>query len=257
MKKYLLGAAAALAVGVPAAQAETTGHLDFSYQTASIDWSSGSDDDVDTWALGGALITPLHGNWNLQFDANHMNYTWNDSDYDAAANNTSAHIVHRTDGHAVGGYVGFGSIWGQTLYMYGLEGQIYMPNATIGGVVQRASSSDYYDYSAWDARVTGSYFMSDQLAFNGSLSYTDFDDYDTSVTGIGIGAEYRFTNCPWSVNGNYLNESWDYGSSDADVDLFRIGLSYDFGTGSARERSQEGASFDSARPFVDVWTRWD
>lgn len=257
MKKYLLGAAAALAVGAPSAYADTSGHVDFSYQTANIDWGGGSEDDIDYWDLGGAVVTPLHDGWNLELSANHSNYTWDGSDWDGAATAVSLHAFYRNDSYGLGGYAGFGGIWGATAYMVGGEGQMYLPNATLTGAIQWANTSDYWDYSAWDMRVGGSYFFNDDFAVNGTISYTEFDDYDTNATGIGIGAEYRFAGSAFSINGSYLNESWDYGSSDADADVFRIGGSWDFGTGSLKERSQEGASFDSARPFIDVWTRWD
>lgn len=257
MKTYLLGAAAVLAVGAPSAYAnDTSGHVDFSYQTANIDWSGGGSDDVDTWDFGGAVLVPMNG-WGLQFNAHHENYNWNSSDYDDAATSATAHVISRNDSYAFGGYAGFGSAYGQTIYMVGLEGQLYMPNVTVDGALQWGDMSDGYDYTAWDARVSGSYFVNDNFAVNGGISYTSFDDYDDNATDFNIGATYRFTGSGFSVNGSYTNESWDYGSSDADADIFRVGFSYDFGTDSLKERSQQGASFDNERPFIGVWTRWD
>lgn len=256
MKNALLGAAAVFAIIAPAAaHADTTGHIDLSYQTANID--SGIDYDVDAWTLGGALIMPIEGAWNLQFAASHENYTYENSEYDSAATAVTAHGIYRNESYAFGGYAGFGGIYSQTLYMAGVEGQFYLPNATIGGTVSYGATSDAYDYTSWDARVNGSYFFTPQFAANATVAYTSWDDYDTDVTGLGIGAEYRFSNCPFSVTGNYLHESWEYGSSDADADVFKLGLTYDFGGLSLQERSQQGASFDGASQFMDVWTRWD
>ena len=258
MKKTLLGAAAAFAIAAPvSAHADVTGHLDLSYQAANIDWGGGGDSDVNAWTLGGAMIMPLHDGWNLQLDANHENYNWDSSDYDNAATNVTLHGVYRTDNYGIGGYAGFGSIWSQTIYMFGGEGQYYLPNATLGGAISYGAMSDGYDYKAWDARVNGSYFFTPNFAVNATASYTWWDDYDLDVTGFGIGAEYRFENCPFSIGGNYLRERWEYSSSDADVDIFKISLTYHFGADTLQAQSQHGASFDAAPRFIDVWTRWD
>ena len=258
MKKTLLGAAAAFAIAAPvSAHADVVGHFDLSYQAANINWSGPGDSDVNAWTLGGAMIMPLHDGWNVQFDANHENYNWDGGDYDSAVSNVTLHGVYRTDSYGIGAYAGFGSIYSQTLYMIGGEGQYYLPNATIGGAISYGATSDGYDYNAWDARINGAYFFTPDLDVNGTVSYTSWDDYDTSVTGIGIGGEYRFANCPFSVGANYLHETWDYGSSDVDANVFKISLSYHFGADSLQAQSQHGASFDAAPRFVDVWTRWD
>jgi len=257
MKKTLFGAAAAIAIIAPfgAAHAEGSGHIDLSYQAANIDWSNGSNDDVDAWNLGGAMIMPM-GGWDLQFDANHENFNWG-GDYDYTNDNVTAHAILRNDAWALGGYAGFGSYYGDTLYMIGGEGQMYMNNITLGGALSYAESSDGYDYNAWDARVNGSYFVTPNFELNATLSYTSWDDYDDNATGYGVGARYRFDGSRFSVSGNYLRENWDYGTSDADADVFKFGVSYAFGSDSLQDESQHGASFDAATRFVDVWTRWD
>lgn len=259
MKKTLFGAAAAIAIIAPlgVAHAEGSGHIDLSYQAGNLDYGSGSDYDIDAWNFGGAMIMPM-GGWDLQIDANHENYTWDSSpDYDYAATNVTAHAVLRNDQYAFGGYAGFGGIYSQTLYMVGAEGQWYMNNITLGGSVSYGTTSDAYDESAWDARVMGSYFLNPNFELNATIAYTSWDDYDDTATGYGIGARYRFDGSRFSVSGNYLRENWDYGTSDADADVFKVGVSYAFGSDSLQDENQHGASFDSASRFVDVWTRWD
>jgi len=65
-----------------------------------------------------------------------------------------------------GGYAGFGGIYGQTLYMVGAEGQFYLNNITLGGAVSYGDTSDGYDYTAWDGRINGSYFVTPNFAVN-------------------------------------------------------------------------------------------
>jgi hypothetical protein len=258
MKKTLFGAAAAIAIVAPfgVAHAEGSGHIDLAYTSSNLDYSGGGNSDIDAWTFGGAMIVPM-GGWDLQIDASHENYNWDNSDYDNAATNVTAHAIMRNDQYAIGGYAGFGGIYSQTLYMVGAEGQMYFGNMTLGGAVSYGDTSDGYDYTAWDARINGAYFVNPNFELNATVSWTNWDDYDDTATGYGVGARYRFDGSRFSVSGNYLRENWDYGTSDADADVFKVGVSYAFGSDSLQDENQHGASFDAASRFVDVWTRWD
>lgn len=57
--------------------------------------------------------------------------------------------------------------------------------------------------------------------------------------------------------GGYRHEDWDYGSSDADADVFHFGVSFDLGTGSLQDRVQNGASFNETTSLMDIFSRWD
>lgn len=258
MKKTLFGAAAAIAIVAPmgAAHADATGHIDLSYQASNTDFNPGSSYDSNALNIAGAVIMPMAG-WDLQLDASHEDYNYDHSDYDNALTTFDAHAIWRNDAYAFGGYVGLGGVYGQTLYMGGLEGQYYTSNMTFDGALTYAATSDGYNYDLWNARVGGSYFINPNFDINASISYTDWDHYSDTVTGYGIGAAYRFSGSRFSVSGNYTRENWDYGSSDADSDVFKFGLSYAFGTDSLQEESQRGASFNNAAPLVDVFSRWD
>lgn len=258
MKKTLFGAAAAIAIVAPmgAAHAEGSGHIDLSYQAATTDFSPGGSYDSNALNLAGAVIVPMNG-WDLQIDASHEDYNYNNSDYDNALTTFDAHAIWRNDSYALGGYVGMGGVYSQTLYMAGAEGQFYTSNMTFDGAISYAATSEAYDYQLWDFRVRGAYFVTPNFDINATISYTDWDNYDDSVTGYGIGAAYRFDGSHFSVSGNYQRENWDYGSSDADSDVFKVGLSYAFGTDSLMQESQHGASFNNAAPMVDTFSRWD
>ncbi|MGE3251857.1 MAG: hypothetical protein AB7J28_16915 [Hyphomonadaceae bacterium] len=259
MKSTLILGAAALAASVGAAGAAhaTTGHVSGSYSTANVEYDGGSEDDIDSWGLSGAFISPAVHGVDVQFSASHENNTWDGSDYDNGQSTVAVWGTHRTGNFGFGGYFGFGNEWSQTVYMYGGEVQFYLPNATIRGVAQHGSMSDAYDYSATDLRVDATWFIMEQLAATLGVSHTDFDDYDDSATGVHVGGEYRFANSPVSISADYLWEDWDYDPGGAEGNIFRIAATWDFGTGSLQERSQTGASFGAERQFLDVWTRWD
>lgn len=260
MKKILWGAAAALAVAAPAANAETTGHVDFSYQTANLEYDGGSDYDIDGWRLGGAVITPLSDAWSVQFDAAHQTATYDNSDYDNGYSAATAHALYNGGSWRAGGFGGFSSIYGQTLYMLGGEGQWNHSNFSLDGSLTYGATSDGYDYEMWDVRIGGDYFLSPDFALNGAISNTtlEYSSGETDVTGLELGAAYRFANSPFSVEGGYRYEQWEYdGGSEADANIFRIGVSFDFGSGSLQERVQEGASFNNAISIADIYSRWD
>jgi hypothetical protein len=259
MKKILLGAVAAATVAAPA-YADTTGHVDFSYQTANLEYDSGNDYDIDGWRLGGAVITPLSGAWSLQLDAAHNSSTWDDSDYDYSFSSTTAHAIYNGGSWRVGGFAGFGEVYGQTLYTIGGEGQWNASNFSIDGQLAYGSTSDGYDYDVTDVRVGGDYFFSPNLALNGSISSTEigYSSGETQIVGVGFGLAYRLADSPISFEGGYRFEDWDYnGGGEGEANIFRVGVSFDFGTGSLQERVQEGASFNDANALTEIFSRWD
>ncbi len=259
MKKILLGAMAAAAVAAPA-HADTSGHIDLSYQSSNVDYSGGGDDDIDGWRLGGSVITPLSDAWSIQFDAGHQTSTYDNSDYDNGYSSATAHALYNGDGWRAGGFAGFGSVYGQTMYLLGGEGQWNTSNFSFDGALTYGATSDGYDYEVWDVRVGGDYFFTPDFALNGSLSSTQLEYCcgDTDIFAVGIGAAYRFANSPFSIEGGYRHEEWEYsGGGDADANVFRLGVSFDFGSGSLQERVQQGASFNDSTTLMDVFSRWD
>src|SRR6476620_1370696 len=114
LKKHLIIAASAavLALTAVAAQAEPVGHIDGSY-------SNSNDADSDSWAIGGGVVFPA-GPLNVEIDATGST-THTDGFGNSKAFNATAHLFHRNDQFAVGGFVSGAD---EGLYAYGAEGAV-------------------------------------------------------------------------------------------------------------------------------------
>ena len=70
MRRFLAISAATIALAVPSiATAGTPGFVDVSLGTIDVDG-----DDLTTMGVGGSVVAPLSGNWNVQFDGEFTRY---------------------------------------------------------------------------------------------------------------------------------------------------------------------------------------
>jgi len=229
VKKYLLATAAvAAAIALPAvASAQATGYIDGSY--TRIETPFGDGDGVTVG--GGVLLTPdapvqvqLNGAFTSAEDAN------------AAA--VAAHVFHRTETWAAGGFVGYTDAEGvDGILNYGVEGSWYFPAVTLSGSASKLDNDDL----GLDATVLAAgikFFPTDNFSVGGSFGNVDIDgvgDFDV----FGAEAEFKF-NGPASVFASYDT------ADDLDVDIWSIGLRWNFGQDSLKSRDRSGASMGSS-----------
>jgi len=241
MKNYLLGAAAALAVVAPGIASAQSGDIGVSY--GSIDVSSS---DLDIYGLNGAFTNQTgHGNWVVQFDAASERL---ESSGSIGAGYAAANLGVRNEGWAFYGFAGFGEVYYASTTNVGLGGQLYFDRATVNGSIGHADF-DSFDASVTDLAIDGTWFFTDNFGVTGAAGFAEAESSgsDFDFTRLGIAANWRPDGTNFTIGGGYDNVDAD----GTDIDVWKISLSYNFGTATERERSQSGASFNGARRLYD------
>lgn len=242
MRKILMGAAAAFAVAAPGVAAADSADVGFHY--ANVDPDAGGDGDL--YGLSGAYSHQLGNGWVMQADGLHDRLDFGGGDIGSSYG--AVNLGMRGDSHAVYGFVGLSDAFAISFINLGVGGQLYLGNATINGSIGWSDADDF-DLSTTSARLDGTWFFTDNFGLTGEVGWaeTETGGADIDFTTLGVGAAWRFAGTGWTANAGYQNVDPDTG----DADIFRLGVSYNIGTSSERERSQEGASFDGARNLYE------
>jgi hypothetical protein len=258
MRKLLWGAAAALAISAPGlAHADTTGHIDAGWTNTGINDGFGN---FNQYSIGGAVQTDMAPGWTVQLDGSTLLHQWDHSSADYSFSYAAVHADTTLDNFDVGGFVGINNWYGEAGKMIGVEGRTAFDNISLQGSVAYSSFRYYGDYSAWDARIAGSYFLQPNWAINASIvgtwitpsgSHTNMGDYS-------IGTAYKFAHCPMSVSLDYTRSSIDYQHYHTyDANTFMLGLHWNFGGGTLQDDTNHGASWGGAQALESSMTRWD
>lgn len=243
MKKYLLGAAAALAVAAPGvASAQQTGYVDLGYSSTEID-VLGLSADGDAWTVGGATSWGGNGSFGGQFDGV---FSSTDGDGgDATSLNAGVHLFTRSTNSLIGGFVNYGSTDADAggdfdYWTIGLEGQWYMDRTTFDGALSYSEADDVdAEVTALDLGVTQ--FLTDNFSLNAGIGFGSLEvtGGDADLNTYGVGAEYQFAAMPISVFGGWTHGEID--DVDVETDTLNVGVRYNWG-GSLLERNRSGAS---------------
>jgi hypothetical protein len=233
MKKFLLGAAAALAFAAPGVASAQSGYVDLGYASAEGE-VLGVDTEGDGWQLGGAAA------WtNFQLDG-----VFSNSD-DTSSYLLGGHLFARNESHLFGGFANYGSVdpdggVDYDAWTLGLEGQWYADRTTFDGVLSYSDAEDLdTTFTALDLGAT--HFVSDNFSFGGKVGFGQLDIAGTDVDTLsyGIGAEWQFASAPISIFGGWDHLSLD--DIDTEQDTLSVGVRYSWG-GSLFERNRSGAS---------------
>lgn len=235
MKKLLIGAAAAAAILSPAvASADTNAVVGLQYSNTDFGF-----DTIDSYGFNGAFSHDLDNGLFIQVDGA---YSRSDLGGCCVANNYGAfHLGQRNDSYAFGGFASLGDLFAYSGIGVGIEGSLFWSNIVVNG------SLGYQDFgdvgiSLTQLAVDGSYFFTENLALNANISQTQGEDaLDGDWTNYGIGGEWR-TNGPTSFSLGYRTTDGDF-----EYDTWLLGVNFDFGTGSLRERASNGPSMNGAR----------
>lgn len=254
MKKYFLGAAAALAVVAPGvASAEMTGYAGAQYGWVD-DEDTSDKDAASSWF--GAFVTPLHGNWDFQFDGNvaDMDHGSHTHAWGAA----QGHAFMRNDNHAVGAFVSQLNIDGDNFYGLGIEGAMYFNNFTWSGQAGWAQATYDDPDDITNIGTQGAFFLNNNFMLTGEVGWTDSEWESEEAITYGLGGEYQFQGSPFSVSLNWVHADSDYdGGGSHEVDAFVLGGRLNFGTADLRERTNNGASFvglaNAVRDSILMW----
>ncbi|MBK6704715.1 MAG: hypothetical protein IPL62_02530 [Caulobacteraceae bacterium] len=238
MKKFLLSAAAALAIAAPGVAAADSGDVGVSFSNTD----AGGGFDFDTWSLNGGYVHNLDGNMILQFDGEHNKLDAGGGS-DLGVGYGAVNYGVRNDSYSFYGFVGLSDIFAVSATNYGIGGQYYLSNMTFNAS---------YGMSDWDGgldmtniHIDGTYFFTDNFGISAEAGQTDIDFTDWRT--LGVGAVWRPTGSNFTIDAGYRNFDFD----GAEADQFRIGFTYNIGSGSARENSQSGASLNGARTLFE------
>jgi hypothetical protein len=247
MRKWIIGAAAALAVALPGmAAAQTTANLGFNYANHD---SDDIGDDVDAFGLDGAFAHDFGNGWTVQGDGAHDRV--DSSGLDLGVSYGAINLGMRNENHSIYGFVGLADIIASSSTMVGVGGQWHLSQATLNGSVGFLDVGDALisDLELTSAHIDGTWFLTDNLGITGQAAWTEAESSgnDADWTTLGIGASYRVSGTPWTVSGEYQNRDADFG----DVDTFRIRVAFAIGTSTAREEAQGGPSWNGAESLYD------
>lgn len=238
MKKFLIGAAAALAIAAPGVAAAQTGHVDLSYQNTEAD-IGGLDAEGEGWNLGGSTAWGGDGTVGFQLDG-----SISEAD-DVSAWGVGGHAFARNSNHLIGGFVTYGNtdIDGGSdvdAWAVGAEGQYYFARTTLDGALTYSEADDLdAELTSVDAGLT--HFVTDNFSIGGNLGFGNIEvpGGDVDVTTWGLTSEYQFASAPISIFGGWQQTEID--DIDAEADTLSIGVRYNWG-GSLFERNRSGAS---------------
>jgi len=234
MKKYLLGAAAALAIVAPGVASAQSGYVDLGYSTTEI-----GPNDIETTALGGAYTWGGDGTIGFQVDGVVGMHEY-DGGPDVDTYNLGFHAFARNTGHLIGGFVNFGGTdfgggFDYDYYTLGAEGALYMSRTTLNGTLSWSDSEDLdSSLTALDLGIT--HFVTDNFSIGGNVGFGEIDG-GSDFTTLGVGGEYQFASFPISLYGGYSTTDFD----GTDADTLSLRVRYNFG-GTLFDRDRSGAS---------------
>ncbi|NEX93123.1 outer membrane beta-barrel protein [Caulobacter sp. 17J65-9] len=243
MKSSLLVTTAlgAVFIAAPAfAQEAVTGYADVDYGNINLDSDFG-DNDANAWSIGGAVEIPQQS-WGLQFD---VRYTDADDLTDQGVIQGTAHVHARNDQGLIGGFAGFtdSDVTDQT-WVIGAEGQYYFEQSTLSGSVGYGQIDDA-DVDIWGATGGLAYFIQDDFRVDGEIGWNQAEDGfgDLEVWSFGLGGEYQFPTVPISVFASYEHQEFDEDiPGDLSSDAFRVGIRWNYGGGTLKDRDRFGAA---------------
>jgi len=238
MRNWIIGAAAALAaVAAPSvAAAQATGYVGLVYSNSD---PSGATDDVESYGGEGAVAFAGSGSIVFEIDAAVTTTDDTGSGDDETGYGLVGHIYGRNSDHLFGGFVGIVGGEDTETWLAGLEANKYFASWTLAGALFYGNNDDF-DVDGWGANVEGRLFLTDNFRLNGNVGWVEVDSggADDDAMMWGVGGEYQFDAMPISIGAGWNNIDFDAG----DVDTWTVGVRYNFGGTTLRDRDRNGAS---------------
>ena len=241
MKKTILlsAVAAATLVAAPAFAQEASGYIGGVYGNVDVDTGFG-DADADVWGAEGSVAFDASSSLGIQLDASYLS----NDDFDTDTLSGTIHVFHRNDQWALGGFAGASDLDGDTAFQVGGEGAYYLEQFTIAGSVSYGTLDDS-DLDVWGANIEGRFFATDNLRFDARFGGFNADaGFGGDVDGLqfGVGAEWQIDAAPVSLWTSY--DSVQFDDVDVDVNTWLVGVRWNFGGKTLKERDSTGASFN-------------
>jgi len=246
MRKVALGAAAIALMAAPG-----LAHADTN-AVVGIDYNRASlpFGDVDIYGLNGAFNHDFSGGWNFQMDG----YAGRVSEGFCCltTNYVAAHLGVRNEGYSAAGFVALQSFSSLSGINVGVEGQMFFSQAMLEGSLSYTDWGDF-DLSATNAQIDGSWFFTPDFSVNAVVAYTSADEGGSNgnFTSYGLSGEYRFANSPTSVSLGWRRLDGE----GENADTWSVGVTFDLGTGTLQDRTTKGPSWNGARSVYENWDR--
>jgi hypothetical protein len=234
MRNWIIAAAALVAVVAPGVAAAQTGYVGAVYGNVDPDGAG----DEDFYGLEGAVAFSGSGSIVFEVDASIFDADDTDTSY-----GLTGHVLMRNDSHAVGGFIGLSDA-NETAWYGGVEANKYFDNFTVAGALFYGQSETAVlndDVEGYGLNVEGRYFVQDNFRVDANIGYAsiDVDNVgDDDVMVYGVGAEYQLAEFPVSFRAGYSTADSDFG----DADVWSIGVRYNWGGQTLRDRDRSGAS---------------
>lgn len=242
MKKHLFATAftAAALFAAPALAASGYVGVDAAHSEVEI---AGVEGDGEAYGLSGAVAMPVSETIGLELDGS-IAQSDTDGD-DLTVYSATAHVYQMTDSGRFGAFGGLAAADDVATWSVGLEGQGYTDKVNLGGAIGYVRQQDA-DLNAWGAAGSVDYFVSDNLSVgaNVALAVADVSGFDGELWNVGVDAEYLIPSLPVSIYGAYDHSESD--DIDMNADTFSVGVRFNFGAGSLKERSRQGPGLGSA-----------
>lgn len=247
MRNWIIGAAVALAAAAApsVAAAQATGYVGAVYSNTDF----GGGDDVDSWGAEGAVAFAGSGSIVFEVDASLVSVDDDFSDDDTGYG-LVGHIYSRNSDYLFGGFVGIAGSDDTETWLAGLEASKFFNQWTLAGAVFYGNNDDF-DTDGWGANVEGRVFLTDNFRLNGNVGWVSVDDGidEDDAMLYGVGGEYQFAGLPVSVGAGWSTVDFDGG----DVDVWTVGVRYNFGGLSLLDRDRNGASQASVIGLASVF----
>jgi len=243
MKKFLLSAAAALAIAAPAA-AETTGAVGVTYNSYDTSGSS----EYESWELDGYVFHRIAGPWAIQAEGRYEDAEY-DGGFESEGDHIALHGLYAADAFTAGVFVGNGTVFDDYDFdFFGAEAVFRHGDWTFeGSGTWEQQDGDYARF-----HLGTKYFFTQNFAVGARYGFTDREGGDWSSWDVG--ADYRFSGLPIVLTANYLQFEEDDGSWE--VDTWSIGARWEFGSSSLQEADRTAPIAD-IRNFLNDVRRWD
>jgi len=233
MRNWIIGAAAILAAAVPGVASAQSGYVGAVY--GNVDFDGGGDADV--YGVEGAVAFAGSGSIVFELDG-----AITDSDDADEGYGLMGHVYSRNDRHLFGGFVGIAGNDDTDTLTVGLEAAKYFSGWTLAGAVAYGENDDF-DSEGYGVNVEGRFFVQDNFRIDANLGWANIDYGgfgDDDAFSYGVGAEYQFAALPISIGAAWDHVEFD--EVDTEVDAWRVGIRYNFGSATLRDRDTSGAS---------------
>lgn len=240
----LLVATAAHAAA-PADTTVTSGYADVDYNYFDVHASGAGSAGVNVWGGKAAVAFPIQGDWGAQIDGSVNSFQAPNSIGGSSQTIASptGHAFYRDGQWLAGGFVGAEIAPHLDLIGGGLEGQ-YRPaqNYVVDGQVAYGGLNTNDSPNLWGVRVAGKGFITDDASVGASVNYVNLNGHGASADlwTERLDGEYKIQRTPVSLTLAYEHSNIDRLSLSSDTVL--VGVRWNFGGGSLRDRSANGAS---------------